>query len=950
MRLRSIILFLFFGLGISYSQVVTTIPQYPTVNDSIVVFVDATQSGASEILNYTGTLYAHTGVTTNAGDWQHVIGNWGVNSSQPALTRLGANSYKLVIGYPRKFYNITSSEQIKSIDLVVRTADGSKQTRPDIFIPLYSSGINIVLNSPKLPTQFGDPLRAPLFVSQHDTLNLAFQNVLLNTKLSGFTIFDNGSQIFQSTKDSVVYPYIGADHQAGANMITAIGEDTAGNKDTLSFAIMVNSDVVKQNLPSGIEPGINYDKTNPTTATLALYAPYKKFVYVLGDFNDWKVSSAYYMKKQQITPDSVIWWLKLKNLSPGTEYAFQYLVDGQIRIADPYCEKVLDPNNDQYISSATYPNLKPYPQGKTNEIVSVLQTAQTPYNWHVKNFKKPDKTNLVIYELLVRDFVSTHDYKTLADTIGYFKRLGINAIELMPIMEFEGNESWGYNPDFDFAPDKYYGTKNDLKNFIDIAHQNGIAIILDAPMNDIFGSSPLARLYWDSANNRPAANNPWLNPIPRHPYNVGNDFNYESPAFQYYINRFTKFWIQNYHIDGYRFDLATGYTQKYSGTNVGLWQQTDPSRINNLERLADGIWKVDSSAYVILEIFSNGNEEKVLADYGMMAWDNMSGPYQQAAMGYSNPSWDISGISYKSWGWDVPGLVGYMESHDEERVMYKNLQYGNSSGNYNIKELGTALNRIKLCEAFLYTVPGAKMLWQFGELGYDVSIDFNGRIGNKPIRWNYYSDPQRLNLYKTTAALIKLKTEYSAFKSGNFTTDLAGNVKRITITDSSMDVDVLGNFDVVQRSINPHFQRTGDWYDYFSGDTLKVTDTQQLISLNPGQFYIYTTKKLPAPERGILSGVQTENPGVISNYQLSQNYPNPFNPTTVINYQIPKSGFVTLKVYDILGREVSTLVNENKSAGKYSVTFNGSKLSSGVYFYRLNSGAFSITKKFILMK
>jgi len=85
-------------------------------------------------------------------------------------------------------------------------------------------------------------------------------------------------------------------------------------------------------------------------------------------------------------------------------------------------------------------------------------------------------------------------------------------------------------------------------------------------------------------------------------------------------------------------------------------------------------------------------------------------------------------------------------------------------------------------------------------------------------------------------------------------------------------------------------------------------------------------------------------------YELLQNYPNPFNPTTTINYQIPSAGHISLKVYDILGREITTLVNEERTAGKYEVKFDGTSLSSGVYFYRLQSGAFSETKKFMLLK
>jgi len=83
---------------------------------------------------------------------------------------------------------------------------------------------------------------------------------------------------------------------------------------------------------------------------------------------------------------------------------------------------------------------------------------------------------------------------------------------------------------------------------------------------------------------------------------------------------------------------------------------------------------------------------------------------------------------------------------------------------------------------------------------------------------------------------------------------------------------------------------------------------------------------------------------------LSQNYPNPFNPTTKINFAIPKQGFVTMKIYDVLGREVRTLVNEVKQAGNYTVDFNAAEFASGVYFYKLTSGDFSDIKRMILVK
>jgi hypothetical protein len=85
-------------------------------------------------------------------------------------------------------------------------------------------------------------------------------------------------------------------------------------------------------------------------------------------------------------------------------------------------------------------------------------------------------------------------------------------------------------------------------------------------------------------------------------------------------------------------------------------------------------------------------------------------------------------------------------------------------------------------------------------------------------------------------------------------------------------------------------------------------------------------------------------------YSLAQNYPNPFNPSTMINYSMPKTGLVTIKVYNILGKEIATLVNEQKTAGNYSVKFTASRYASGVYFYRMQAGSFIETKKLILLK
>ncbi len=171
-----------------------------------------------------------------------------------------------------------------------------------------------------------------------------------------------------------------------------------------------------------------------------------------------------------------------------------------------------------------------------------------------------------------------------------------------------------------------------------------------------------------------------------------------------------------------------------------------------------------------------------------------------------------------------------------------------------------------------------------------------------------------------------------------------------------MNVVIIGNFDMTQKTIIPGFTSTGTWYDYFTGTQINVTDVAASMPLNPGEFHIYTTAKLPVPEQGIVSGIENSDLTTPGDFYLGQNFPNPFNPSTTISYSIPENSFVTLKVFDLLGREVAVLVNQEKPAGKYSVVFNsqnilnGKNISSGVYLYKLQAGNFISSKKLILMK
>jgi len=803
------------------SQIVTTTPEFPVPTLPVTITFDAT---TTDLVGYTGDLYAHTGVYLVGGTtWQHVIGSWGNNTNQPKLTRTATDIYTLTITPSiNTFYNISVSETVRQMNFVFRNADGSKQS-PDIFVDVFSDPQAVLFSSPDTTGIYsiGDEIEIDAVSLFANNLNLYVNDIL----------------VANSTSNSINNLY--TINLAGFNEIKVVATDGAQTvKDSIFFFVRNQNNVLE--LPSAnLQDGINY--IDATTVTLVLYAPFKEFVFVKGSFNNWTFSDE---SQMNITPDSKRYWITLTELVPGQEYSYQYVIDGNLYVADSYSDKILDPWNDSYIPATTYPNLIPYPSGKATGIVSVFQTNQTDYQWTTTNFQRPSNTDLVVYELHIRDFIAKHDYKTLIDTIGYLKNLGINAIELMPINEFEGNNSWGYNPSFYFAPDKYYGTKNDLKEFIDVCHQNGIAVILDMVLNHAYGQCPMVQMYFDPNAGewgQPAANNPWFNPTSPNPvYSWGSDFNHQSTDTKKFVSRVVKYWLTDYKFDGFRFDFTKGFTN-----TLGEGWAYDASRIQTLKNIADTIWETSPNTYVILEHLTDNSEEKVLANYGIMLWGNINHAYCEASMGYADGDSDFSWISYNNRGWNNPNLVGYMESHDEERQMFKNITYGNSNGSYNIKELNTALKRAELTSVFFFTIPGPKMIWEFGELGYDISIDDPCRVCDKPILWNYYQNEARYRLYKFYETMIKLKISEDVFETEAFSLTTSGAVKHVVLESTDLDVVIIGNFDVKIQDGEPKFTKTGTWYDYFSGE--EITNTDTILSLQPGEYKIYTSSQLEIP-------------------------------------------------------------------------------------------------------
>lgn len=849
------LIFLILEIGIAQAQIVKIVPDNASANDEIEVIFDATKGTAG--LVGAASVYMHSGVLTdkpNGTAWQHVKGNWGKDDGVGKMTKVegAADLWSIKLSpTARQYYGVADGIPVFRLSMVFRNADGSKEGKGTVGnFPggAVASNGDIYLDlDVRNYVQILEPMNSPIFIDSNAKQIFKASASGKASLLNLYVDEGSGIQLLKSSENQQTIEAEFKPTKTGLVSLTAeaiFGVDTQRVSKNIQYVF--RRTITTAAIPAGLKKGINYSD-DKSKVNLVLEAPQKEFVYVVGDFNNWEIRDEFLMNK---TSDGEFFWLEINDLEPGKEYVFQYWVDGTIRIPDSYADKIADPWNDKDIPIAVYPDLPSY-ERQDFGIASVFQTNQATFNWgnSEQNWTRPPKENLLIYELLVRDFIGSHNYRDLADTLSYLKKLGGNAIELMPIMEFEGNESWGYNVSQFFAPDKYYGTKNDLKNFIQIAHKEGFAVILDMVLNHAFGQNPLVKMYWDQTQNKPAANNPWFNADATHPFNVGYDFNHESSYTQAFVDSVNTYWLKEYHFDGFRFDLSKGFTQKRN-TDVGLWSARDDSRIAILKRMAGKIREVDSEAYIILEHFADISEENELRADGMMTWGNNNHDFGDLMLGKTSQM--LSSINN-------PLRVSYMESHDEQRQIYlaeKGSVLLNSTYDPRIEII--ALNRLKLMSAFFYSLPGPKHMWQFQELGYNIDINFNGRVGNKPLVWGegnlkYYENAERQKLFKTHAALINLRNANSeVFQSGKLTKSMSGSVKSLSFEHSKLNVAIVGNFDLKNANTTFTFSKNGRWFDYFQKDSIEVTGAMN-FSLSPGEFHVFTSIKQPEIDDSLIT-------------------------------------------------------------------------------------------------
>jgi glycosidase len=525
-----------------------------------------------------------------------------------------------------------------------------------------------------------------------------------------------------------------------------------------------------------------------------------------------------------------------------------------------------------------------------------------------------------LYEVYAPSFGQTQiGLKGVLEKLDYLAGLGINTIWMTPI--FDGN----YNG---YAEKNYYkinpalGTEDDLKQIVQKAHQKGIKILLDLVINHTWtahpffqnilalkASSPFSDYYLWSGTPGISAFNYYYNWTDLPNLNINN------VELQNYLYNMAEYWIREFDIDGYRCDVAWGIEER----NSNFWKVMR-ARIKNLkpeafllaESPADNLQEGHT-----LDIFNN----KFDAAYDWELRGFGVGAFNSILVGTSNTA-SLNTVITKTYPLNSYPMR-FIENHDFLRAT---------------SEFG--LKQSKLAHTIVYTINGIPLIYGGGEVGELTQLNtINWTDPNNFLPWFKNLIAIRKNYIKNDAQLTILSNSGSNLIDSYLTrsdTSTLLTIANFSNSPSSFTINFAGNIHDSTVYMNDLFNNTSN-YVPVSGLNSVVFNLAGLES------------KVYCLNQFSITSV-ADAPSAVYSYSLSQNYPNPFNPSTTIRYSIPERSKVTLKIYDITGRELLTLLNGEVNAGNYQINFNASKLSSGVYFYTLRSNTFSSTKKMLLLK
>lgn len=598
--------------------------------------------------------------------------------------------------------------------------------------------------------------------------------------------------------------------------------------------------------------------------------------------------------------------------------------------------------------------------------------------------------NSVFYEIFVRSFYDSNadgigDFKGLISKLDYLNDgdpntqgdLGVTGIWLMPINASPSEH--GYDVTNYYTVNPSYGTMNDFREFLTQAHKRGIRVIIDYVMNHTSNQH-----YWfqQSALNNPKYRNfyRWSPTYPGYQGPMGEawhqsssgyyygvfwsgmpDLNYEEPAVKDSMMAVADYWLKDVGVDGFRLDAVLYLIE--NGTQM---MNTDAT-LKFWGEFGQHIRQTKADAFTVGEAWTN---TETALNYATNNRLDYCFEFDLAASA-------LNGLN----SGDAANLVAQMQ---KVHNLYPFLQYGTFLTNHDQNRVMSVfqnnINKAKAAASLYLTFPGIPYIYYGEEIGMTGSTS-NG-YNRTPMQWanqpgagfttgtpwlrvnsdyptsnvttEQASSSSLLNWYKK---LISIRSEQPALRLGDYEGLLSsaspvvaffrhyqGKSVLVVVNTSANSLSNL-TLSLLGNTIAPSTYSIKDLISGKDSLAMTVSNSHEIknISLDGYQSKIYSFTN------GSNTDVETKAE-VVSDFYMQQNYPNPFNPVTNITYSIPVQSNVELKIFDMLGREVMTLVNEEQASGKYSVKFDGVSIPSGVYIYTIKAGQFRDSKKLVLLK
>ena len=564
---------------------------------------------------------------------------------------------------------------------------------------------------------------------------------------------------------------------------------------------------------------------------------------------------------------------------------------------------------------------------------------------------------LIIYELHVDDFSAQGNgqgkFEDVIGRLDHLKSAGINAIELLPVTDFPGSHSWGYDPHLMSAVESRYGTPEEFKELVDEAHIRGMAVIMDMVWNHIRSSSPVWTIQPDYNLNPYIKLHTELNPNETEGSWGMLDWDHFNPHTIEYINRVNRIWVEEYRIDGFLFDAPQmiGWDLSQPEYGIPAWtsalSEWDSTIYQIAEHLPAHPWLIDNTS--LTSSWHDSFHDILLSDAHSQY--NSAATFMKQVVElheYSN-----IGNSYSN----RTQAVKYMISHDEQSIIQEMVVFNNFS-------LEEARERDKFYATILFTSLGIPMVFQGQEFGLQTGWnddnnngDYEEKLQYRPIDWALLETDVGQSHLDHYSRLARFRKTNPAFSRGTFYDLWRYEGERVIVYgykdesegNNNDQVVVIANFSAYDRTVyDVPFLSAGNWYN--------VTDPGNDLYTADGSYGEYS---IPSKSAVVYSKNQyelgVETPLFVpEKFQTLSAYPNPFNPSITLQLELQNITQTNMNaevnIYDINGRFIQTLLEKSIESGVHRIAWRPQNISSGIYIVSLKTKIGLSTQKILFLQ